>query len=217
MSEAPVPGSATGADAGELARRAADAERRAIDAERRAQDAERRAADAEGEVARLAAEVAELRAANEPISIFGDADSADAADLRSDGTDPRVVPLALGATAVVGAMVALLALLNGNLFTPFGLVILALTCGLAYAATRARPQPVEVSVTRGIVYAEHKGTTYRFDLNSEATHVEMVGQPGDAYWQVKFLRRNMDPFVVDTDMVDPASFVAQLREYRPSL
>ena len=217
MSDAPVPGPAAGADAAELARRTADAERRAADAERRAAEAERRAQEAEEEADRLAAEVADLRAANEPFSIFGDADPDDAAGPHHDGTDPQVVPLALGATAVVGAMVALLALLNGNLFTPFGLVILALTCALAYAATRARPQPVEVNVTRGIVYAEHKGTTYRFDLHSDATHVEMVGQPGDAYWQVKFLRRNMDPFVVDTDMVDPASFVAQLREYRPSL
>ncbi|WP_344777182.1 hypothetical protein [Nocardioides panacisoli] len=217
MSNTPVSGSAAGADADELARRAADAERRAADAERRAQEAERRAADAEEEVDRLTAEVAELRAVDEPFSIFGGADPDEAAALGSDGTDPRVVPLALGATAVVGAMVALLALLNGNLFTPFGLVILALTCALAYAATRARPQPVEVNLTRGILYAEHKGTTYRFDLRSDTTQVEMVGQPGDAYWQVKFLRRNMDPFVVDTDMVDPAAFVAQLREYRPSL
>lgn len=191
-------------------------ERRLAEAERRAAEAERRAADAEAERDRLREELEQLRQAAAPISIFGSVGQPEDA-LADDGSDPRLLAIALGATAVVAGMVALLALLNGNLFTPFGLVILALTCILAYAAARVRPERIEVSVTRGIVYAEHKGTTYRFDLRSDATQVEMVGEPGDAYWQVRFHRRNMDPFVVDADMVEPRSFVAQIREYRPAL
>lgn len=186
------------------------------DLARRLAEAEHRAAAAEAEVERLNQEIAELREETAPISIFASSGS-ETDPTAGDGSDPRVLAIALGATAVVAGMVALLALFNGNLFTPFGLGILALTCILAYAATRVRPEPTEVNVTRGIVYAERKGTTYRFDLRSDATHVEMVGEPGDAYWQVRFHRRNMDPFVVDSDMVEPRSFVAQLREYRPAL
>lgn len=208
MSEAAPPTPEPGAGADDLQRRLAEAERRAA-------DAERRAADAEAELERLSAEVAELRDAAAPISIFDGA--AEDHAVRDDGSDPRIMSVALGATAVVAGLVALLALLNGNLATPFGLAMVALACILGYAATLSRPQPVEISVNHGVVYAERGGTTYRFDLRSEATHVEMVGNPGDAYWQVKFLRRHMDPFVVDADMVDPASFVAQLREYRPAL
>ncbi len=122
-----------------------------------------------------------------------------------------------GATAVVAAMVALLALLNGNLFTPFGVVMVLITIGLAIAAAKTRVTPTEVTVTRGVVYVERAGTTYRFDLRADATQVDVDGRPGDPGWQVRFARRGMDPFVIDAGMVDPASFLAQLREHRPAL
>lgn len=188
--------------------------RRCVAAEKRAEAAERRATELDDEVTRLRAE-AESRAAqaepDEMVFFEGEPTTGD------DGSDARVVSLVLGATAVVSAMVTLLALLNGNLFTTFGFVMIALTIGLAIAATRAKVQPVDVHVTNGVVYAERGGSSYRFDLKNDSTRVEMDGSPGDSYWQVRFLRRNMDPLVVDADMVDPASFLAQLREYRPAL
>lgn len=185
-----------------------------------------RCARAEQEVAALRAELASARArlaeteaGAAPLSLFeGDAPGERAPDgMAGDGSDPRILSLVLGATAVVAAMVTLLAFVNGNLSTPFGFAMVAITVGLAYAAARTRVQPVRVSVTRGVVYAEKGETTYRFDLRNERTLVEMTGNPGDAYWQVAFHRKGMDPFVVDTDMVDPHDFVRRLREYRPDL
>ncbi|NYJ02906.1 hypothetical protein HNR19_003604 [Nocardioides thalensis] len=186
--------------------------RRCVSAEKRAEAAEKRAAELDAEVARLRAE-AESRPAHDDM-VFFEGEPTSPAD---DEGDARVVSLALGSTAVVSAMVTLLALLNGNLFTTFGYVMIALTIGLAIAATRSRSQPVDVHITNGVVYAERGGSSYRFDLKNDSTRVEMDGSPGDSYWQVRFLRRNMDPLVVDDDMVDPASFVAQLRQYRPAL
>ena len=137
--------------------------------------------------------------------------------LTGDGSDPRILSLVLGATAVVAAMVALLALLNGKIATPFGVVMIALTIGLAWGAARTRVVPVEVSVVRGIVYVEQGETTYRFDLRKPSTQVEISGRPGESGWAVRFPRRNLDPFVVDGSMVDAADFTRQLREYRPEL
>jgi hypothetical protein len=121
------------------------------------------------------------------------------------------------ATAVVAGLVALLALLNGNLDTPFGFTMVLVALGLAWASARTRVGGVQVSITNGVVYIEKGESSYRFDVRNEHTRLEMQGDPGDSYWQVMFYRKGMDPFVVDGDMVDPEEFVRQLREWRPGL
>ena len=83
--------------------------------------------------------------------------------------------------------------------------------------TSTRVVPVDVHVSRGMVYVDRGESSYRFDLRRAETKVEMVGQPGDADWAVHFPRRGMDSFVVNGSMVDAAEFTRQLREYRPSL
>jgi hypothetical protein len=45
----------------------------------------------------------------------------------------------------------------------------------------------------------------------------MSGQPGDRDWEVRFVRRGLDPFVISDGMVDSRAFVGQLREWRPEL
>ena len=202
-------------DAGQL--ESLRAERDAL--ARRCEEAERRLAEVTAELAAARERLEQLEGGGGGFPLFDEQpeDERPSAGLSADGSDPRVLSVVLGATAVVAGMVAVLALINGNLFTPFGVVMVALTVGLAIGATRARPQPVQVSVRSGVVYIEKGGSTYRFDLRSDSTHVEVQGQPGDAFWQVRFLRRHMDPFVVDTDMVDPADFMRRLREYRPEL
>ena len=74
-----------------------------------------------------------------------------------------------------------------------------------------------ISMSNGVVYVEKGETSYRFDVKHEGTLIDMVGQPGDNYWQVQFHRKGMDDFVVDADMVNAEEFVRQLREYRPDL
>lgn len=190
-------------------------------------DLARRCAASEQAVARLTQELAEAReriaelearpaAASEPLSLFeGGQDGG--GRLTGDGSDPRVLSLVLGATAVVAGMVAVLALLNHTLFSPFGIVVVLLTIGLAWAALRTRVEPVEVSVVRGMIYVTKGESTHRFDLRSASTEVEQVGRPGDADWQLRIPRKGLDPFVIDASMVDPEDFVAQLRQWRPEL
>lgn len=181
----------------------------------------RRCADAEARVADLTGQLDEARAQlaayenSSTLSLFDGAERADVAG--GDGSDPRVLSFVLGATAVVAGMVTLLALINGNLFTIFGLVMVLVTISLTWAAARTKVVPVEVSVVRGIVYVEQGETTHRFDVRKPETKVEVSGRPGDAGWTVRFLRRGLDPFVVDASMVDPDTFLHQLREFRPEL
>jgi len=186
----------------------------------RCANAEQQAADLAAELAAANARIADLEAAaEEQISIFdgtGDTGSV-ASGLARDGSDPRVLSLILAATAVVAGMVALLALVNGNLDSPFGLAMIVATLALAYAAARTRVPGVEVSVSRGVVYVVKGESSYRFDVRQEHTLVDMVGQPGDSYWQVHFHRKGMDDLVIDADMVDPHEFVRLLREHRPNL
>ncbi|GAA4820277.1 hypothetical protein GCM10025786_29760 [Nocardioides caeni] len=180
-----------------------------------------RCAEAEAQVAELTGQLAQARAdlaAHEQSSTISLFDGEVGGDpITGDGSDPRVLSFVLGATAVVAGMVTLLALINGKLFSVFGLVMVALTLGLAWAAARTRVVPIVVSVVRGIVYVEQGETTYRFDIRKPDTQVEVSGRPGDPSWSVRFLRRGLDPFVVDASMVDPDTFLHQLREFRPEL
>ncbi|WP_182377829.1 hypothetical protein [Nocardioides sp. WS12] len=189
----------------------------------------RRCADAEAEVRRLgdeltsaraqiAAQIAAQVAAESEAGSLSLFDGDAAGDrLTGDGSDPRVLSLILGATAVVAGMVTLLAMLNGKLGSIFGLAMLALTVGLAWGAARTRIVPIEVEVVRGVVYVKHGESTHRFDVKKPDTQVLVFGRPGESDWAVHFPRRGMDPFVIDASMVDPQGFLRELREYRPEI
>ena len=179
--------------------------------------AEQQVADLTAGLAAANERIAELESGEEsPISIF-DARTGAAPGLSSDGSDPRVMSIILAATAVVAGMVALLALVNGNLGTPFGFAMIITTVVLAYAAARTRVGAIEIDIASGVVYIKKGETSYRFDLRHDNTHLDMDGQPGDTYWQVRFHRKGMDDFVVDGSMVNPEEFVRRLREHRPEL
>jgi hypothetical protein len=194
-------------------------------------DLSRKYAESEATVRRLTAELAEAReriAALEaldlrppvtketPLSLFEGGDY-NGGSLTGDGSDPRVLSVVLWATAVVSGMVVLLAMINHNLFSLFGIFMLILTVGLAFAAASTKVEPIEVSVVRGLVYVKKGENTHRFDVRSPSTQVNQVGRPGEAGWQLEFPRKGMDPFVITAAMVDPVEFMAQLRQWRPEL
>ncbi|MDN5744732.1 MAG: hypothetical protein L0H31_06375 [Nocardioidaceae bacterium] len=180
---------------------------------------QQRCAAAEAEVRRLSSEVEHLRrdldraGEGSTLSLF---DGAPAASPTRD-SDPRVLSLILAATAVVAAMVAFLALLNGKLTSPIGLIMIVLALGLGWAAARTRVVPIEVSVTRGVVSIVQGDSSHRFDLRKPETVVEMIGRPGESGWTVRFPRRHLEPFEIDSSMVDPHVFTRQVREFRPNL
>lgn len=185
----------------------------------RADEAERIAEQLADELADVRSRLAQERAhaGEEQLALFQARPEHSEPLLSGDGSDAGVLPMALTGVAVVSAMVALLSWANSGLTAFFTLLTLALTAVLAYFAWQTRVIKVSVEISRGIAYIEAGGSTHRFDLRNEATQLEIRGEPGDARWQVRFLRRAMDPFVVDATMVDPRHFMAQLREWRPEL
>lgn len=200
-----------GADAGEALRAQYDALAQSYaDSEANVRRLEAQLADAQARIAAL-----EARSAGS-FSLFEGSEQS-GGRLTGDGSDPRVLSIMLGATAVVAAMATLLALLNGNLMSPFGIVALVLTVVLGWAALSTKVEPIEVSVVRGLVYVKKGDSTHRFDVRSASTQVEQVGTPGDPGWELRFARRGMDPFVITASMVDAPDFVAQLRQWRPEL
>jgi hypothetical protein len=131
------------------------------------------------------------------------------------GTDPALPKILIGC-AVVSGLATLVAFVSGSV--GLGLVMLAITVALLWFASTTRVAPIEISVNRGVVYIDQGESKHRFDLRNERTQVEMSGQPGDRDWEVRFLRRALDPFVVRAGMIDDAAgFVRNLRQYRPEL
>ena len=53
-----------------------------------------------------------------------------------------------------------------------------------------------------------------FDLTSGRLEIEEVGAPGTRGWKAVVHRQRLDPFVIDSSMVDPQKFSEVLRAYR---
>jgi hypothetical protein len=225
----PPPGDAAGGRAGAagrsdhaLAARLAATDAARLAAEARALVAEARVRELEAQLAALTAAPAEPAAIaggvqpdEESLSLFDDVRPLERPGRSADGSDATVLPVALIGVAVVAGMATLLALVNGRM--GFGIVMLGATGLLLWLAHATWVTPVEVSVEDGVVHIDHGTTKHRFDLRNARTQVEMSGDPGDRDWQVRFLRRGRDPFVVRDGMVDAHAFVRRLREWRPDL
>ena len=202
-----------------VARLQAEANARAADDARLV--AEARVRELEGQLSALldAQDAAEEAASGDPqpvdshsLSLFDDGQAVEPA---GNGSDPALSKILIGC-AVVSGLATLVVFFSGGV--GLGLVMLAITVTVLWLANAQRVQPIEISVTRGIVYIAQGDSKHRFDLNNERTQVEMSGEPGDRDWEVRFLRRGLDPFVVRDAMVeDPRSFVGRLREWRPGL
>ena len=190
-------------------------------------DAQRRAASAEARLAEVVAELEILRGGSTPQQEPADGDFSLFQDqlmsqpsLAADGSDPGVLPIALGGTALVGFMVVVLTTVNGRLFQPFGIAMMAITAALAYFAWQTRVERIEVQISDGgVVYVERSSTgALRFDLRSTSTHVAMTGEPGTTSWELTFTRGGgLDPFTVTGAMVDSTAFVQRVRTFRPDL
>lgn len=243
MTSAPIPPAQDEPSPAELAARLARAQRRATTAQRarvaaedRAQAAEEAYAQVEEQLVEALTELEILRdpATTAPTSPPAGRDSTGQDEspfglfqeqltshpsLVADGSDPGVLPIALGGTALVGTMVVFLAALNGNLFTPFGLAIVAITAMLAYFAWMTRVERIEVQLSKGgVVYVERSSSgSLRFDLRHDATRVTMSGDPGTQRWEMTFARGGVGSFTVTSAMVDSNEFVRGVRAYRPDL
>lgn len=150
------------------------------------------------------------------LSLFDQAQGGEPGSmLAPDGSDPTVLPMALLGLAVVGGLAAGLALLGGR--TTFGLVALGVAALLGWGSRATWVVPVEVHVDRGVVLVAQGRERHRFDLRTDATRVEVHGEPGDLDWQVRLTCAGTDTVVVHGGQVDAEAFLARLREHRPDL
>jgi hypothetical protein len=128
------------------------------------------------------------------------------------------VPLVAGGLAVVAALAGggLLAAGLGGARVGGGLLLLALL--LLFVAARSRRTTAHVTIDdHGVVDIRSGETHHRFDVYDTGTDLEVVGEPGQRGWQVRFLRRALPPVVVDASMVEPEAFLRELRRWRPGL
>lgn len=195
-----------------------------VDALRAQRDAlEQRAEEAEAVAERLADELLAARGeladrTTDGLTLFDDAPTTAERSRAADGSEPGVVPIALGGTGAVALLVALLSWSNNGLLKPITLVMFVAAAVLLRVAWATRVVPTDVTISDGgVVSIVRKGETQRFDLASPTTRVEVLGRPDDRDWRVRLYRRALAPCDVDASMVDPETFLAQLRAHRPDL
>ena len=118
--------------------------------------------------------------------------------------------------ATVGLVLAALAAISDPTTLTVGVAGTMLVLALALWAIRAASPVAQLSVRGGQLTVVQGGSRHVFDLSGSGyTPIRVEGSPGDRRWKVVFLRRDLDPFVIDASMVDPYEFVDVLRRYRP--
>ncbi len=126
----------------------------------------------------------------------------------------RVVGLVLLAAVCGLAVAAYIAYRDSNTLA-IGIAAVLLVLVLALWAIRASSPVAHLAVRSGQLEVTQGGGRFVFDLSGGYTPIEVVGSPGDRDWRVLFLRRNMEPFEIDSSMVDPQEFMDVLRRYLP--
>ena len=96
-----------------------------------------------------------------------------------------------------------------------GLAAVLLVLTLTLWAIRTSSPVTHLAVRSGQLEVTRAGNRFLYDLSGGFSPIEVVGTPGDRGWRVLFHRRGMDPFVVDSSIVDPHTFMDTLRRYRP--
>ena len=124
---------------------------------------------------------------------------------------------ALLLVAVVGLVLAALVAFDDPTTLTVGVAGTMLVLTLALWAIRAASPVARLWVRGGQLTVVRGGTRLVFDLSGTGfTPIRVLGSPGDRSWKVVFLRRDLDPFVIDASMVDPHEFMDVLRRYRPA-
>ncbi|WP_148611922.1 hypothetical protein [Nocardioides rubriscoriae] len=86
---------------------------------------------------------------------------------------------------------------------------------LATYGVRVGATPTYLAIRSGQLEVVRGQQREVFDLTSRFTRMEVVGKPGRRGWKVLMARFGRDPLVIDSSMVDPASFTAALERHRP--
>jgi hypothetical protein len=125
----------------------------------------------------------------------------------------RVIGLLLLVALIVTAGAAYLAYDDPRPLT-LGAAGTLLAVTLVLYAVRAGSTPTLVAIRSGQLEVTRGKTHEVFDLTSRFTRIEVVGKPGGRGWKVLFGRFGRDPLVINSSIVDPEKFTAELERYR---
>lgn len=125
----------------------------------------------------------------------------------------RVIGLLLLVALIVTAGAAYLAYEDPRPLT-LGAAGTLLAVTLVLYAVRAGSTPTLVAIRSGQLEVTRGKTHEVFDLTSRFTRIEVVGKPGGRGWKVLFGRFGRDPLVINSSIVDPKKFTAELERYR---
>jgi len=125
----------------------------------------------------------------------------------------RVIGLLLLVALIVTAGAAYLAYDDPRPVT-LGAAGTLLAVTLVLYAVRAGSTPTLVAIRSGQLEVTRGKTHEVFDLTSRFTRIEVVGKPGGRGWKVLFGRFGRDPLVINSSIVDPQKFTAELERYR---
>ncbi len=126
----------------------------------------------------------------------------------------RGFTLVAGAVAAVAGVIAILLALRGDLVSPGGLSSAAVALVSVLLVVQLGALKRVVTLRDGTLDVVQGDARHRFDLTTEKTQIQMMGQPGDKDWQMLLARRGLSPVAIGPSEVDPEPFVEAVRQWR---
>jgi hypothetical protein len=84
-------------------------------------------------------------------------------------------------------------------------------------AVRAGTSVARVTVRGGMMEVRKAGDKTTLSIIDSYQLIDVVGKPGSLGWKVIFRRKDYEPYIVDSSLVDPREFMRVLTYYRPEL
>ena len=126
---------------------------------------------------------------------------------------PRHTMSALVLVVAAATAFAVYTAVQDRTYASYGVAGLAFLLLVVVWAVRASTSVTEMAVIRGQLEIIRDGRFEVVDLASPYTPLLVEGSPGQRSWKVLILRKDLDPFVIDSSIVDPHEFMDLLRAY----
>ena len=119
-------------------------------------------------------------------------------------------------TVVAGGLAVILALAGGGL--PAGALVPVFVALVSFLVLMwVGGMSTDVDLADGVLTLRLGDMHHKFDLNSDATAIEVSGSPDEGDWRMVFVRRGLSPVEINSRLVDPQPFTAAVGHWRPDL
>lgn len=122
----------------------------------------------------------------------------------------------IAVTVVAGGLAVVLALAGGGL--PAGALVPVFVALVSFLVLMwVGGTSTAVDLADGVLTLRLGDMHHKFDLNSDATTIEVGGTPDAGDWQMVFVRQGLSPVEITSRMVEPVPFTAAVCHWRPDL